>query len=115
MAKGFKTGLILGGILGAVAGFLLAPRPGEETREQLRERAEEFLRMAGGEPGLFASEAAERVGELTLLAREKADEFVTRQRMVIEEAVEEGKAAAARKTAELQTRLQQARGEEQNV
>ena len=29
---GFGTGLVLGGIIGALAGFLLAPRPGEETR-----------------------------------------------------------------------------------
>ena len=35
---GFGTGLILGAIIGALAGFLLAPRPGEETRAQVMER-----------------------------------------------------------------------------
>ena len=34
---GFGTGLLLGGIIGALAGLLLAPKPGEETRAQVME------------------------------------------------------------------------------
>ena len=37
---GFGTGLILGGIIGALAGLILAPRPGEDTLAQFREKTE---------------------------------------------------------------------------
>jgi gas vesicle protein len=41
----FLTGLLLGGIIGAVLGLLFAPQPGERTREQLRARADEFVSL----------------------------------------------------------------------
>jgi gas vesicle protein len=52
MAKANRiiTGLIAGSIIGAVAGLLIAPKSGKETREivgtragELRERAEEYV------------------------------------------------------------------------
>ena len=41
----FFTGLLLGTIIGAVLGLLLAPQPGEKTREQLRSKADEFISL----------------------------------------------------------------------
>lgn len=41
----FFTGLLMGGIIGAVLGLLFAPQPGEKTREQLRVRADEMLSL----------------------------------------------------------------------
>ena len=35
----FLTGLIAGAVIGAVAGVLLAPKTGKETRKLLKERA----------------------------------------------------------------------------
>ena len=67
---GFSTGLILGGIIGALAGLLLAPRPGEETRAQVMERT----------AGL-----RHRAEELTAEARER-----------VREAIEEGRFIASR-------------------
>ena len=34
----FLAGVIIGGLIGAAVGLLLAPQPGEETREQLRDK-----------------------------------------------------------------------------
>jgi gas vesicle protein len=34
---------IVGGVVGVVGGLLMAPRPGKETREQLKKRAEELM------------------------------------------------------------------------
>jgi gas vesicle protein len=42
----FFTGLLLGGIIGAVLGLLFAPQPGEQTREQLRGKVDEFVSQA---------------------------------------------------------------------
>ena len=42
---GFFNGLVLGGLIGAVLGFLFAPQHGEKTREQLRARIDEFVSL----------------------------------------------------------------------
>jgi len=38
----FFEGMMMGGILGAVAGILLAPLTGEETRQKIKEKMEEL-------------------------------------------------------------------------
>ena len=43
---GFGTGLIIGGLLGALAGVLLAPKPGDETRAQVLEKTAVFRERA---------------------------------------------------------------------
>lgn len=35
---GFSSGLLLGGIIGALIGLLSAPKPGEETRARVKEK-----------------------------------------------------------------------------
>jgi gas vesicle protein len=39
---GFFKGFVIGGIIGAVAGILLAPKSGRETREDLGEEADKL-------------------------------------------------------------------------
>ena len=68
--QGFGTGLILGAAIGALAGLLLAPKPGEETRAEMLER--------------------------TAGLREKAEELATETREKVREAIEEGRAMASR-------------------
>ena len=68
---GFGVGLLVGAALGLAIGFLFAPRPGAETRQLLKEKAE----AARGR----ASEAAKRV-------RETAGGAVKRARAKMEEA-----------------------------
>jgi len=67
---GFSTGLILGGIIGALAGLLLAPKPGEETRARVMER--------------------------TAGLRQKAEELTAEARERVREAIEEGRVVASR-------------------
>lgn len=58
----FFTGLLLGGIIGAVLGLLFAPQPGEKTREQLREKADELVSL-GKSAWEEGKEAATQKGE----------------------------------------------------
>jgi gas vesicle protein len=67
---GFSTGLILGGIIGALAGLLLAPRPGEETIAQVMER--------------------------TAGLRQKAEELTAEARELMKDAIKEGRVVASR-------------------
>ncbi|NQU97047.1 MAG: YtxH domain-containing protein [Chloroflexi bacterium] len=66
---GFVTGFLIGGIVGFVAGILLAPKSGEETRAIILERGGEW--------------------------RDKAEELATAARERIASATEEGRRAAA--------------------
>ena len=64
---GFGTGLLLGGAIGLIAGLLLAPRPGEETRTQMVERTAGLRQRAED----MTSDVRERVKEAV---REALDE-----------------------------------------
>ena len=83
---GSKLGYFLAGLgLGAVVALLFAPRSGEETRQYLRERAEEGvddLKRRG-------RELKERAGEVV----EKGKEYAERHRESVEAALEAGKTA----------------------
>lgn len=42
----FLAGFVVGGALGAIAGILLAPQSGEETREQLSDASKDVVKKA---------------------------------------------------------------------
>ncbi len=76
---GFGTGLLLGGVIGVLAGLLLAPKPGEETRAQvvektagLRQRAEEATAGARERVREVVDEGKVVVGRM-MPGREAAD------------------------------------------
>lgn len=74
---GFTTGLLLGGIIGAFVGILIAPKPGSETRAQLweksdylRERAEDISSTVIETVGPAIDTLSEKVGPAIENARE---------------------------------------------
>ncbi|MBX3049400.1 MAG: YtxH domain-containing protein [Anaerolineales bacterium] len=71
----FFSGLLMGGIIGAVSALLMAPQSGEETRKLLRERGIELRDMSSDALEKAAAEARERADELTRLAREQAKDL----------------------------------------
>lgn len=77
---GFLVGFILGGLVGLAVGILLAPQSGEETRTVLREKGIEL--------------------------KVRAEDLTEEGRARLEEAIEEGKEAAAKKRDELTKRLE---------
>ncbi len=66
--SGFVAGLMFGGVLGFVAGVLLAPRSGEETRAILVEKGMEWRDRAEE----LTAEARERVGRAVSEGRDAA-------------------------------------------
>ena len=70
-ATKFFTGFLVGGAIGALAGILLAPKSGEETRAQIAETAKEMTRRADETVKELQSKADDVVSEM----QKKGDEL----------------------------------------
>jgi gas vesicle protein len=99
----FAAGVLIGGLVGAVATVALAPELDEETRRRLREEA---LQLRG------------RAEEASAVARSHAEVLVDRgrtlldeQRVRFDEALAAGKEAASEKQRELLAKFKQAQDE----
>ena len=90
-AGDFLAGFLFGAFVGAVLALLFAPAPGEETRGQIREKSIELK----GKAEELSGEAAKR-----------AEAMFGEQKTRLEEAIEEGKKAAARKKEELLAQIE---------
>ncbi len=67
----FVTGMVFGAVMGAAIGLLLAPKPGSETRQLVRDRAGEYLEVARERAGDYAGPVRERAGGYIGTARER--------------------------------------------
>ena len=70
-ADRFVTGMVLGAVLGAAIGILLAPKPGTETRELVRNRAGEYFEIVRDRAGEYATPVRDRAGDVIGNARER--------------------------------------------
>ena len=102
---GFFSGFVIGGIIGAAVGLLMAPKAGQDTLEEIRTRSDEW-RARGRE---FMDDESGSLRETVADLKEILRETVQEARDVLKEAVEEGKAASIQATQELQQRFQEAR------
>jgi gas vesicle protein len=103
---GFVSGLIIGGLIGAVVALVLAPQSGEETRDLIRGKAHEFR----GKAMDLASDLRDRATDLASDLRSQADELGRRGRETFDnvrsqlnDAIETGKKAARAKRQEFET------------
>ncbi len=90
---GFFAGFLFGAFVGAALALLFAPAPGEELRGQIKEKGIELK----GRAGEWSVEASKRADELMA----KGQVVLRDQKLRFQEAVEEGRRAAARKKEEL--------------
>jgi len=81
----YATGALIGGVVGAVMGLLLAPRSGAETREIIRQEVETKSREAAGtlkEKSEVIKEKAvglkEKVVDISTQLEEKGKETIAR-------------------------------------
>lgn len=87
-AKPVVSGLLIGGAIGAVTALLFAPRSGEETRAELRDKAMEYRDRTVDAVNDTVSQAKSKAHELKESAREKADELRHRGKEVADEQFE---------------------------
>lgn len=67
----FAIGAIVGAVAGVIAGLLTAPKSGKQTRADLKEKADELKRGAGGK-----MEGTRRRGEkMTHEIKERVDDY----------------------------------------
>jgi gas vesicle protein len=72
---GFLTGLFLGGVAGAVTALLLAPQSGQETRQQLQDKAMKLSEQTSATVEDVFSQARTKKDEVKATLTEKAREL----------------------------------------
>ena len=87
----FIGGLFVGALIGLAAGLLLAPGPGSELRKRLKEQSK-----------LLSTQVLHRADEI----QAKSQQILSVQKTRFQEAVEEGKRAAALRREELLAALE---------
>lgn len=86
---GYIRGLVTGVLIGAGAALLLAPKRGEELREELAHNASEWKDKAtAGSLADRAQELKDRASELSHTVAQKAQEYKSKGKDVAEEAVQ---------------------------
>ena len=96
----------LGGLVGAGVALLLAPKTGTETRQIIKEYAEEAKEKAEGYLDMVkgsATTVADKVKDSASSVLEKGKEFVEGQKTVLTSAVEAGKEAYEKEKEKLTT------------
>lgn len=79
----FIAGFIVGGAIGAVAGILLAPKSGAETRENIANSAKEMLKKADETAKQIQSKTDDAIGELQKKGEEikgKLQDLINKQK-----------------------------------
>ncbi len=97
--RGFFTGVILGGVVGAITALLLAPKSGRELRADIRRRsgelywkARELFEHATEEAADELNTAKERARSIVQSAREQAEAIIKDAERALQEA--RGRAAS---------------------
>ena len=89
----FIKGFIIGGAIGAIAALLMAPRPGEETRTQIRTKGTELKEKAE----TTVAEMQKRVDASAADLRARFDELSAK----VDEAITQNRSMLAQRTADI--------------
>ncbi len=81
--KSIVTGLLVGGAIGAVTMWLLAPQSGEETRSQIRDKAAELRDRTTETVKDTVSQARSRIQDLGGTVAEKANDLKERGKHIV--------------------------------
>jgi gas vesicle protein len=97
---GVLTGLLIGGLAGAVAMLLLAPQSGEETRIQIQKKGMELRDRTSGMMEDAMAQVRSNASKITIGGREKIKELKQHgQELAVEQLERVSEAAQAGKKA----------------
>lgn len=85
----FLAGFIVGGAIGAVAGILLAPKSGEETRQMIADGAKDMMKRADETVKEIQSKADDVVSDMQKKGdeiKEKLQNLINQQKEAKQEA-----------------------------
>lgn len=82
-AKSVFTGLVVGGVVGAATALLFAPRPGQEVRSELRDKAIDLRDRTSETVKGTVSQARTKASELKDTVVDKAGELKERGQTTI--------------------------------
>ena len=115
----FVLGFLIGGIVGAAVGLLIAPRSGQDTRAELagrseawRNRAEEMAANLRERAGAGVDSARDRIGPTIDTARERINPTIDSARERISPAVEGVRDRVSPIVEQVNTRLGRTNSEE---
>lgn len=87
-SKSVFTGLLIGGLIGAATALLMAPRSGEETRTEIRNKAVEYRDRTKDVLNETVTQAKSKAHDLKEGVLEKADELRHRGKQVADQQLE---------------------------
>jgi gas vesicle protein len=87
--KSVVTGLLIGAAIGAATALLLAPRSGEETRAEIRNKAMEYRDRTKDALNETVSTAKSKASELREGVVEKAEEIRTRGKETVNQTLDQ--------------------------
>ncbi len=92
--KSVLTGLLIGGLIGAATALLMAPRSGEETRAEIRNKAMEYRDRTMDVVNDTVSQAKSKANDLKEGVTGKADELKQRGKQVATQGLDQVAQAA---------------------
>jgi gas vesicle protein len=97
------TGFLIGGLVGVIAAFLMAPQSGEETRAQIKDKSEELKDKAK----TTIEDARSQIMNKSAEIKEKATETVGETRARTEQALTDARARAGETIQHLGSRAEE--------
>jgi gas vesicle protein len=91
---GFFAGLFLGGLAGAVTALLFAPQSGEETRQQIQQKAAQLSDQTTAKVEDVVSQVRTKTGEVKATVSDKAKELKKQGQEVLVDQLDRVSAAA---------------------
>ena len=91
----FLSGLLVGAVIGAALGLILAPAKGEETRAMIKEKGTELGTKVGQRAGEIGEQVGKRAGELVETGREAIKERAGSVIAAVRQKKEESESAEA--------------------
>jgi gas vesicle protein len=89
----FFMGFLIGGVLGALAGILLAPKSGKELRSAIKEKGSEVLKDGKeiySDAGMRAKEIIEEAKHQAKELKKEADQYLSEARQKAKEIFADG-------------------------